>query len=190
MNANQIPIASRKRLIRLISARTDMDSASDAFRRFAKTNDEDAKYHFLLSMVVAYYRPFTNNYGIGSLLCEYPTFPDFPDADMNLRHKRMMDLRNKLLGHSSIEGTKVLLFAPGATLPASGETATNYGYNVAKLSFTESEFVLWLHDLIKAMAKRLADDIVIIGKEIGTNYLKTGETYLLDTGKNSFEWTK
>ena len=50
--------------------------------------------------------------------------------------------------------------------------------------------MLWLNDLIKAMAKRLADDIVIIGKEIGTNYLKTGETYLLDTGKNSFEWTK
>jgi hypothetical protein len=80
--------------------------------------------------------------------------------------------------------------APGATLQAGGETAIRYGCIVGKLSFTESEFVVWLHDLIKAMAKRLADDIVIIGKETCSNYLKTGETYLLDTGKNSFEWTK
>jgi hypothetical protein len=167
-----------------------MEFASNAFQRFVGTNDENAKDHFLLSMVVGYCRPFTSNYGIGSLLCEYPTFPDFPDADMNLRHNRMMDLRNKLLGHSSIEGTKVLLLAPGATSPASLETAIGYGYTVAKLSFTESEFVVWLHDLIKTIAKRLTDDIAIIGKEIGPKYLKPGETYLLDTGKNSFEWTK
>jgi len=44
-------------------------------------------------MVLAYCRPFTMNEGIGSLRGEYPAFPDFSDADMNLRHKRMMDLR-------------------------------------------------------------------------------------------------
>src|SRR3974390_2144789 len=98
-----IPLSSQKRLLRLISARTDMQYASDAFQRFKTTADEGARYHLFLAMVIAYCRPFTENYGIGSLLCEYPSFPDFADADMSLRHKRLMDLRNKFLGHSSIE---------------------------------------------------------------------------------------
>ena len=107
--SNPIPLSAQKRLLRLISARTDMMYADDAFRHFMLTSDESARHHLFLAMVLAYCRPFTENYGIGSLRCEYPAFPDFPDADMNLRHKRFLDLRNKLLGHSSIEGTKVLL---------------------------------------------------------------------------------
>lgn len=167
-----------------------MNFASDAFHRFMAVNDDVARHHFFLSMVMAYGRPFTKNHGIGSLRCEYPSFPDFPDADMNLRHKRMMDLRNKLLGHSSVEGTKVWLLAPGATSPASGETAVGYGYAVAKLDFTKPDFVSELHDIIEVLANRLDADIRKVAKEIGSNYLKNGETCLLDTGKKLFEWTK
>jgi hypothetical protein len=167
-----------------------MKFASDAFQRFMKANDDDARHHFFLSMVIAYDRPFTENHGIGSLRCEYPSFPDFPDADMNLRHQRMMDLRNKLLGHSSIEGIKVWLLAPGAVSPASGDTAVGYGYAVAKLGFTETKFVSWLHDIIELLANRLDADIGMVAKEIGSNYLKSGEMHLLDTGKKPFEWTK
>lgn len=185
-----IPSTSQKRLLRLISARTDLEFASDAFRRFEVANHEDARYHFLLSMVLAYCRPFTENYGIGPLNCEYPSYPDFSDADMNLRHHRMMDLRNKFLGHSSIEGTKVWLFAPGAVSPATGETAAGYGYAVAKLGFLDPRFVLWLHAVVNALAGRLAADINLVSKEIGSNYLKNGELYLLDTGKKPFEWSK
>jgi len=166
-----------------------MKFASDAFQLFMAINNDDAKNHFLLSMVLAYCRPFTQNVGIGSLLCEYPSFPDFSDADMNLRHKRMMDLRNKLLAHSSIEGTKVWLLSPGATSPYTGETAVGYGYASAKLNFTESAFVSELHDIIEMLTKRLDTDIRVIAKEIGSNYLKNGETYLLDTGLKPFEWT-
>ena len=87
-------------------------------------------------MVIAYGRPFTENHGIGSLRCEYPSFPDFPDADMNLRHQRMMDLRNKLLGDSSIEGIKVWLLAPGAVSPASGpDTAVGYRLRRREVGF-------------------------------------------------------
>ena len=167
-----------------------MKSASDAFQRFMAVNDDDARHHFFLSMVIAYGRPFTENHGIGSLRCEYPSFPDFPDADMNLRHQRMMDLRNKLLGHSSIEGTKVWLLAPGAVSPANGDTAVGYGYAVAKLDFTEIGFVSELHDIVNALTRRLDDDIRAVSKEIGSKYLKNGETCLLDTGKKPFEWTK
>lgn len=175
----------------LISARTDMQYASDAFQRFMATEDEGARHHFFLAIVLAYCRPFTENYGIGSLLCEYPTFPDFTDADMNLRHKRMVDLRNKLLGHSSIEGTKVHLLAPGAISPASGGAAVGYGYAVEKLVFSEETlFVSELHDIVAAFSNRLDADISVIAKEVGSNYLQNGEVYQLDTGKRPFEWTK
>ena len=104
-----------------------MGFASEAFHLFMATDNEGARYHFFLSMVLAYCRPFTENNGIGSLQCEYPSFPNFSDTDMNLRHQRMIDLRNKFLGHSSIEGTKVYLLAPGAVSPATGDTAVGYG---------------------------------------------------------------
>jgi hypothetical protein len=185
-----IPLSSQKRLLRLISAKTDMQYASDALRRFMATNDEGARYHFFLAMVLAYCRPFTENYGIGSLLCEYPSFPDFADADMNLRHKRFLDLRNKFLGHSSIEGTKVHLLAPGATSPASGETSVGYGYAVEKLIFSEKpQFVLELHDVVTVLSRRLEDDIRMVAKEVGSSYLRNGDIFVIDTAKKIFKWT-
>ena len=186
-----IPLSSQKRLLRLMSARTDMQYASDAFRCFKQTDDEGARYHLLLAMVVAYCRPFTENYGIGSLVCEYPSFPDFADADMNLRHKRLMDLRNKFLGHSSIEGTKVHLLAPGATSPVTGEKAVGYGWAVAKLIFSEETgFVSELHDIVVALSLRLDGDIRTVAKEVGSTYLQNGEVFQIETGKKPFEWTK
>ncbi len=186
-----IPLACQKRLLRLISARADMQYASDAFRRFMACPDNGARYHFFLSMVLAYCRPFTENNGIGSLRCEYPTFPDFADADMNLRHTRLLDLRNKFLGHSSIEGTRVYLVGPGAVSPMSGRLEHDYGWAIEKLMFSgEERFASWLHDLILTLSLRLNDDIKLVVKEVGSNYLKSGEVYVLDTGKNPFEWTQ
>jgi hypothetical protein len=168
-----------------------MQYASDAFQRFIATSEEGARHHFFLAMGVAYCRPFTENYGIGSLLCEYPSFPDFADADMNLRHKRLWDLRNKFLGHSSIEGTKVHLLAPGAISPAGGGKAVGFGYAVEKLVFSEEPgFVSELHDLVVKLSRRLDADIKVIAKEIGSNYLQNGEVYEIDTGKKPFEWTR
>jgi len=165
--------------------------ASDAFQRFMATSDKGAGYDFFLAMVLAYCRPFTENYGIGSLLCEYPSFPDYADADMNLRHKRLLDLRNKFLGHSSIEGTKVHLLAPGAISPASGDRAVGYGFAVEKLVFSEEpSFVSELHDLVVVLSRRLDDDIRVVAKEVGSNYLQNGEVYQIDTGKRPFEWTQ
>ena len=172
-----IRLSSQKRLLRLISARTDMQYASDGFRRFVETKDEGTRHQLFLVMVVAYCRPFTENYGIGSLLCEYPVFPDFPDADMNLRHKRFIDLRNNFLSHSSIEGTKVHLLAPGAISPASGGTAVGYGYAVEKLVFSEEPaFVSGLHDLVVRLSRRLDDDMKVAATKVGSSYL-------LDSGK-------
>jgi len=185
-----VPASSQKRLLRLVSARTDMQYASDAFRRFMATRQDEAKYHPFVSMVLAYCRPFTENLGIGSLRCEYPSYPDFPDADMNLRHQRMLDLRNKFLGHSSLEGTKVWLMAPGAINPATSEVMTEYGHAVAKRHFLDSRYAPWLHEVVDALTHRLDADVRLVAKEIGSRYLSDGEIRELDTGTRPFEWTK
>jgi hypothetical protein len=165
-----------------------MKYASDAFQRFTSTSDDGARHHLFLAMVLAYCRPFFENYGIGSLLCEYPLFPDFADDDMNLRHKRLLDLRNNFLAHSSIQGTKVHLLAPGAIM--SGVTAVGYRYAVEKLVFSvEPRFVSELHDLVVILSRRLDDDINVVATEVGSNYLQNGEIYQIDTGKKPFEWT-
>ncbi len=168
-----------------------MEIASDAFKWFMATKDEGAKPHLFVAMVLAYCRPFTENYGLGPLRHEYPSFPDFPDPEMNLRHQRMLDIRNKLLAHSSIEGTKVWLLAPGAVSPKNGEKAVGYGYAVAKLVFSEPpSYVLWLHEAVNEVKQRLDSGISQITNMVGSKHLKTGEIVLLDTGKQPFQWTK
>jgi hypothetical protein len=163
--------------------------SSDAFARFKATDGDEGRYHLFLSMVLAYCRPFTKNDGIGSLRCEYPSFPDFPDAEMNERHKRMWDLRNRFLGHSSVEGTRVWLLAPKAKHPATGAIVTEFCYAPEKLHFMEPRFVTWLHDVVRALLTRLDADIPAVCKEIGSHYLKDGEFYVLDSGK-PFKWTQ
>jgi len=184
-----IPASSQKRLLRLISARTDMVYAASAFRRFMAADGDEEKYHFLVSMVLAYCRPFTNNDGIGSLKCEYPTFPDFTDAELNERHERMRALRNRFLGHSSIEGTRVWLLAPGSVHPATRVPASGYDYAVAKLHFMDSDFAAWLHDIVAAVLNRLDSEIPVVCKEIGSNYLRHGELCIMDSGK-PFKWAR
>ena len=167
-----------------------MHYASDAFRRFMATTEEEARYHFLTSMVLGYCRPFTENHGLGSLRCEYPAYPDFPDAEMNLRHQRMLDLRNKFLGHSSVEGTRAWLLAPGAMNPATKEVVTEYGHAIAKLEFPDPRYAMWLHQVVDALARRLDADVKVVAREIGSTHVRAGERYELDTGSRPFEWTK
>lgn len=55
--ATKIPKASRKRLLRLISARADLDYATEAFNLLQATNLDPLRYHLFVSLVVAYCRP-------------------------------------------------------------------------------------------------------------------------------------
>jgi hypothetical protein len=184
----EIPKANQKRLIRLISAATDMGFVSSAFGRFIGSSDEDERHHLLVSMVLAYSRPFTKNLGIGSLRSEYPTFPDFSDDEMNQRHRKIIDIRNKFLAHSSIEGTKVWILTPGAVSPASGEKAVGYGYTVAKLTFTEPSYVRWLYEVVPALSQRLNADIKALSEQVYSKLI--AQAILLDTGANPFRWTR
>jgi hypothetical protein len=139
-------------------------------------------------MVTAYGRPFTANQGLGSLLVEYPAYPDFPDAEMNDRHKRLIDLRNKFHAHSSLEGTKTWLLTPGSVNPRSNEAVTDYGVVTAKLHVNDKRFATWLHDAVNALLARLETDIVAKWKIVGSAQLQHGQFLLLESDK-PFQWT-
>lgn len=184
-----IPKSSRKRLLRLVSARADVDYAKESYQLFQATDSEPARYHLFLSMVVCYCRPFTESSGIGSLRCEYPDYPDFADPLMNVRHQRMLYIRHKFLGHSSIDGSQVLLLAPGSQHPASGENVTTYHYAIAKRQFARPEYAGWLFELVSALATRLDADLRAVCHELGSRYVARGTTYEIDTGRDDFSWT-
>src|SRR5438445_7044988 len=104
--ATAIPKGSRTRLLRLISARADLDYATEAYHLLQGIELSALRYHVFVSLVLAYCRPFTESKGIGSLRCEYLEYPDFDDHEMNLRHQRMLGIVNDVLGDSSLHGTK------------------------------------------------------------------------------------
>ena len=73
-----IPKSSQKRFLRMVSAHADLGYATEAFRLLQVAHSTPADYSLFLSMVVCYCRPFTESRGLGSLLCEYPDYPDWP----------------------------------------------------------------------------------------------------------------
>jgi hypothetical protein len=106
-----------KKLIRLVSALYDLSQSVAATRAILAGAPEVLFDHLFLSMVVSYGRPFLESNGAGCVLVDYPGFPDFGDDEMPMRHRRMMDLRNNFLAHSSTEGTRVQIVPPGVPNP-------------------------------------------------------------------------
>jgi hypothetical protein len=184
-----IPRSLQKRFLRLVSAHADIGHAIEAFKVLQHAHSTPADYSLFLSMVVCYCRPFTESRGIGSLLCEYPEYPDWPEPDMNVRHQRMMDIRNDFLGHSCIEGSKLFLLSPGSKHPVTGDTMTIYYYAIAKRQFLHPEYAPWLYKVIDALFRRLDDDIRVVAKEIGIAHLKETEIYEFDTDVDAFTFT-
>ena len=179
------------RIVRLASARADLILAQEAFGFLQNTANDDARYHFFTSMVTAYCRPFPKNTGIRSLLIEYPNYPDWPDKAMNLRHENMMDLRNRILAHSSIEGTKVRIVPKGAVNPRVGKRIEFDWYDVAKRFFhgQQHQFAEWLYEIIPALNGRVNDDVLKLLPE----YLKTHpdkkEAFEITDTPDTFDWS-
>jgi len=114
-----------KKLIRLISAYADIKNSIRAGESLIEGVPEDFFEDIFLSFVMSYWRPFTENQGVGCIVCDYPNYPTFGDSEMSVRHSRMMDLRNKFLAHSSAEGTRIFVIPPNV-LPPHGGTTTPY----------------------------------------------------------------
>ncbi len=184
-----IPKSASTRMMRLVSAGADLGKSMDACRLCLNTEDSDSRYHFLASMVIAYGRPFTESEGIGNLHCEYPNYPDFTDPDLNLRHHRMMDLRNRFFGHSSIHGTQAILFAPGYIIPGNTEAESHYWYIQGKRHFENRAFIEWLGPpLISALLMRVQASLREVCKGLGRAFLADGECCQVDGRYSDFDW--
>jgi hypothetical protein len=144
-------------------------------------------YHAAVSMAVSYGRPFFESNGVGRLFEEYPSYPDFADPKMNLRHHRLFDLRNKFMAHSSCEGTKVMILPPGSKNPASGEVVDRYDHLVGKRSFGNVRFYDWLKDVAIELKSRLDGAVRKRLAEIGADLKEPTE---METGYDDFEWTR
>ena len=107
--ASKIPKASRKRLLRLISARVDLDYATEAFNSLQATNLDPLRYHLFVSARRRLLSPVHGKRRYRFASSRVPDYPDFSDVAMNARHQRMVDIRNKFLGHSSIHGMQAFL---------------------------------------------------------------------------------
>jgi hypothetical protein len=186
--SRKIPKKKQKKLLRLISARADIDYAEIAYKQFKALNSSDIRYSLFLAMIVAYCRPFTANEGLGKLDVELPGWPDIALPQAGMRHERMMILRNNFLSHSCIEGSKVIVLGRGAIDPDTGEPVSKLVYKVAKLEFLREEFADWFYELIVALRDRLDGLINAEMAEIDRRYVKDGEEQWLDTAE--FDWMK
>lgn len=164
-----------------------MAHALDAYGHYTASLGTPAAEHFFFAMVVAYGRPFFESHGVGLIKCEYPKYPDFTDHDMNLRHQRLIDLRNKFLAHSSAEGTRVMVIPSGLPDPLTGIAQNQFDHNVGKRTFLDPPYAHWLIDVIYAFKGRLDVDVK---KQLKKEFEKKTEPFEIETGWEGFKWTE
>jgi len=179
----------QKKLVRLISALSDMDESVQAANLMRGA--PDLLYsHLFTSMVVAYGRPFTKNYGVGRIQGDYPAYPkDSDDADMPLRHSRLLDLRNKFLAHSSAEGTRVQIIPPEVANPLGAPPKPAFDFNIGKREFRDIRYVEWLRVAPETFKNRLHADIRRLLVELFGDDSKLDAPFELPTGYENFKWT-
>lgn len=146
--------------------------------------------HLLLSMVVAYGRPFTNNRGIGRIQSDYPNYPkDCGDAEMLERHTRLLDLRNKFLAHSSAEGTRIEVIPPGVPYPPGTSPRPIFDFYLGKRVFRDLRFAEWLRFAPDTFGKRLHADIANLLEQAFGGCSGLTAPFDLPTGHEDFKWT-
>jgi len=152
-------------------------------------SDNPSTRYFFAMMVVSYGRPFFENYRVGRIQCDYPNFPDFTDEEMNMRHRRMIDLRNKFMAHSSAEGTRIMVVPPGVINPITGTSIDQYDLNIGKRTFHRPNYASWLIEVAYEFKGRLETDIrSLMGTELAG--VSTNQPFELKTGYEDFSWTE
>jgi hypothetical protein len=179
----------RMKLVRLISAIADMSESVRAAELLMAGAPDELYQHFFVSMVVAYGRPFTENYGVGRIQCDYPTYPDFGDSEMPVRHARLLDLRNKFLAHSSAEGTRVQIIPPGVPNPLGLPPRPEFDFNVGKRTFQDVRYVEWLRIAPATFKGRLHSDIIQLLSDSFSGDPGLTAPFELRTGHEGFQWT-
>jgi hypothetical protein len=183
------PPKQQKKLVRLISALSDMLDSVQAANLLLGGVADELYGHVFLSMVVAYGRPFTENKGIGRIQCDYPRYPDSGDTDMPVRHARLLDLRNKFLAHSSAEGTRLQIIPPGVANPLGNPTKANFTFIMGKRTFADVRYVEWLRVAPETFERLLYSDIEqLLPQTFGAQTDLTAP-FELPTGHENFRWT-
>ena len=180
-----------KRLIRLTNGWADLLYAKQAYQLFMTSPSEGHSYHFLLSMVICYFRPFTQNDGLGRLIDDYRDYPDFADGEMNRRHVCLNELRNNFFAHSSILGIKLELIPPNVPNPKKHQASTVWDFNIGKRLFSWDHYrplVEWAFPVIPAFMERLEADIQTLLQKMGPKYKITDKAFPLDTGADAWNW--
>jgi hypothetical protein len=179
----------QKKLVRLMSALSDMTDSIEAADLLMGGAPSTLYQHFFLSMVVAYGRPFTENYGVGSIQCDYPSYPDFGDSEMPVRHARLLALRNKFLAHSSAEGTQIHVIPPGVANPLGIPPKSVFDFNIGKRTFNDLRYVEWLRVAPATFKSRLHSDINRLLTEAYAGDSGLDAPFELATGHEKFKWT-
>jgi hypothetical protein len=165
-----------------------MHTALEAYSHFVAFAGTPAAQHFFFAMVVAYGRPFTDSYKVGTIKCEYPLYPDYLDTELNVRHQRLIDIRNKFLAHSSAEGTRIMIFPPGVVNPVTEQSSEQFDHNIGKRMFLDPAYSEWLVKVIFAFKERLDADV---REQLLTEFGASNptESFELETGWTDFAWT-
>lgn len=182
-------LKQQKRLIRLITAFSDMYASIRAANLLLAGVPDEVYEHLFLAMVVAYGRPFTQNYGAGRIQCDYPHYPEPTDAEMVQRHNRLLDLRNKFLAHSSAEGTRVEIIPPGIAYPSGASPRSKFDFNVGRRLFPDIRFVGWLRVAPDTFGRRLHMDIEHLLEQAFSGRIDPTKAFDLSTGHENFKWT-
>jgi len=179
---------AEKKLIRLISAYADIENSIRAGKLLISGCPNEIFEDVFLSFVVFYGRPFTESYGVGCIICDYPKYPTFGDSEMSVRHSRMMDLRNKFLAHSSAEGTRIFAIPPNALPPRGGAIAPYFRLDIGKRVFGDIRYVGWLLELPKGFYLQLQTDIKNQLQEAFGSGGDLTQAFELATGHENFQW--
>lgn len=182
--------AIETKLLRLANACGDLFQAMDAYNLYSKSKREDLNYHFILSLVACYSRPFTENKGIGSLLSDYPRFPDSTDEEMNQRHWYLIALRNQFFAHSSIVGIRTVLIPPSTYNPFTHAISTKWEIQLGKRNFSYEEYrknIDWAYPIMPVLIDRIQNDIKLLLPKIGLKYRQATVPFDIDSRGEAFD---
>lgn len=120
---------------------------------------------------------------------QFPTYPDFGDTEMPVRHSRLLDLRHKFLAHSSAEGTRVQIIPSGITNPFGVAPKSTFDFKIGKRTFRDIGYVAWLRVAPVTFKSRLHSDISQLLAESFGGDSELDAPFELPTGHESFQWT-
>jgi hypothetical protein len=148
----------KKELYKFIVANSDIYAAKYACDCFVEnvSNMQDTLYFPLLeTIIISYSRPFSANKPLGSL---HKKWGIFKKDRYNLLHKRILEMRNKIIAHSDFEIRKVQIIPPYCLIPVLEQRTQNIDFGI-KTQALQIESVPIIRDMCINLGQRLLKEI-------------------------------